>query len=160
LSCGFFYLLFLFPCLISSVGDWMSTIRHTWCGLSANLECKSEMCCTQLAGYAGRKKSPSGHHPTTLSGYIFATTAHIDNGKKNLLSSNISCTSHYNMVNFGILVASLVWGTPANFNGFSSWQRYCTALQYWASAKLCAVEQRAPTIFGRAAITLGIGPYL
>jgi len=21
-----------------------------------------------------------------------------------------------------------VWGTPANFNGFASWQRYCTAL--------------------------------
>ena len=29
-----------------------------------------------------RKKSPSGHHPTTLSGYIFATEACIDNRKK------------------------------------------------------------------------------
>ena len=29
-----------------------------------------------------RKKSPSGHHPTTLSGYIFATKACIDNRKK------------------------------------------------------------------------------
>jgi len=28
------------------------------------------------------KKSPSGHHPTTLSGYIFATKACIDNQKK------------------------------------------------------------------------------
>jgi len=28
------------------------------------------------------KKPPSGHHPTTLSGYIFATKAHIDNWKK------------------------------------------------------------------------------
>jgi len=43
--------------------------------------------------------------------------------------------------------------------GFASWQRYCTVLQQWASAKLCSVEQRAPPIFGRAAITLGIGPY-
>ena len=33
------------------------------------------------------------------------------------------------------------------------------ALQYWASAKLCGVEQRVPPIFGRAAITLGIGPH-
>jgi len=33
---------------------------HTWCGLSANLECRSEMCCTQLAEYTGCKKSPSG----------------------------------------------------------------------------------------------------
>jgi len=32
------------------------------------------------------------------------------------------------------------------------------ALQYWASAKLCSVAQRAPPMFGRAAITLGIGP--
>ena len=31
---------------------------HTWCGLSANLECRSEMCCTRLAKNMGRKKSP------------------------------------------------------------------------------------------------------
>jgi len=62
----------------------------------------------------------SGHHPTTLSGYIFATKACIDNRKK-LLSSNISPTCPHNMVNFGPLAAeinSLVWGTPSNFNGF------------------------------------------
>ena len=29
-----------------------------------------------------RQKSPSGHHRTTLSGYIFATKARIDNRKK------------------------------------------------------------------------------
>jgi len=48
-----------------------------------------------------RQKSPSGHHRTTLSGYIFATTAR--------------------MVNFGLLAAEIglpVCGTPANFNGF------------------------------------------
>ena len=64
--------------------------------------------------------SPSVHHRTTLSGYIFATKARIDN-RKNLLSSNISPTCPYNMVNFGLLVAeitSLVSGIPANFNGF------------------------------------------
>ena len=37
--------------------------------------------------------------------------------------------------------------------------RCCTALELWASAKLCGVEQRAPPVFGRAAITLGIGPH-
>jgi len=31
-----------------------------------------------------RQKSPSGHHPTTLSGYIFATKARIDNWKKHV----------------------------------------------------------------------------
>jgi len=41
--------------------------------------------------------------------------------EKNLLSSNISSTCALNMVNLGPLAAeifSLVWGTPANFNGF------------------------------------------
>ena len=67
-----------------------------------------------------RQKSPSGHHRTNLTGYIFATKARIDNRKKSLLSSNISSRCPY-MVNFGLLAAeivSLVWGTPANFNGF------------------------------------------
>ena len=66
------------------------------------------------------KKSPSVNHRTNFSGYISATKARINNRKK-LLSSNISSTCLHNMVNFGPLAAeivSLVWGTPANFNGF------------------------------------------
>jgi len=50
--------------------------------------------------------------------------------EKNVLHSNISSTCSDNMVNFGLLTVAIcwrVWGTPANFNGFSSWQRYCTA---------------------------------
>jgi len=79
-----------------------------------------------------------------------------------MLSSNISSTCLHNMVNFGPLaaeIALLVWVTPAISTGFACWQRYCTALQYWVSAKLCGIEQRAPTIFRSAAITLGIGPH-
>jgi len=53
------------------------------------------------------KKSPSGHHPTTLSGFIFATKACIDNRENNLLSSNISSTCPRNMVNFGPLLSRL-----------------------------------------------------
>jgi len=30
----------------------------TWCGPGANLECRSEMCCTRLAANAGPKQSP------------------------------------------------------------------------------------------------------
>jgi len=66
------------------------------------------------------KNSPSGHHRTTLSGYIFATTACNDNRKKNL-NSNISSICSHNMVNLSPLAAeiiSLVWGTLANFNRF------------------------------------------
>ena len=115
-------------------------------------------------GCKNSPKSPSGHHRTTLSGYIFATKARIENRKKYLLSSNISSTCPHNMVNFGPgpLAAKIcwrVWGTPANCNGF----RVLTALLHgavvWASAKLCDVEQRAPPIFGRTAVTLGAGPH-
>jgi len=126
MSCGFFFFFLSFflayshPLQIGCLPYF-----HTGCGLSAtaNLGCRSETCCTQLAENTGRKKiaknSPSAHHRTTLSGYIFATKAHIDNQKK-ILNSNISRTRPYNMVNFGPLAAkigSLVWGTPANFNG-------------------------------------------
>jgi len=41
--------------------------------------------------------------------------------EKDLLSSNISSTCSHNMVNVGLLAAEIgpvVWGTPANFNGF------------------------------------------
>ena len=40
---------------------------HTWCGLSANLECMFEMCCTWLAGNAGPKKSPKIRHLGTIA---------------------------------------------------------------------------------------------
>ena len=59
------------------------------------------------------------------------------------------------MVNFGGLAAeivSLVLGTPANFNGF----RVSGSV---TAQPNCGVEQRAPPVFGRAAITLGIGPH-
>ena len=65
--------------------------------------------------------TPSGHHPTTLSGYIFATTI----GKKLVKQQYLP----YMSPQYGELrptsggpvaaeVVSLVWGTPANFNGF------------------------------------------
>jgi len=67
------------------------------------------------------------------------------------------------MVNFGAKTAERTVGefgaAQQNSTGFASWPRYCTVLQQWASAKLCGVEQRAPPIFGRAAIALGIGPH-
>ena len=61
------------------------------------------------------------------------------------------------MVNFGPLAAeivSLVWGTPGNFIGFC----VLTALLH-GTLVVGGVQQRAPPIFGRAAITLGIGPH-
>ena len=76
------------------------------------------------------------------------------------------------MVNFGPLAAeivSLVWGTPAKFNGF----RVLAALLHGTLAVgvsetlrrgtrngITELSQRAPPIFGRAANTLGTGPHI
>jgi len=71
------------------------------------------------------KNSPSGHHRTTLSGYIVATKACIDNRKKNLLKSNVSPTCVHNTVNFCPLATEIcwrVWGTQQISTG-------CTALE-------------------------------
>jgi len=81
-----FFFFFSSPNLSGRRLDVYHTLAHGVCGLSANLECRSEMRCTWLAANTGRKKSPSRHHRTTLSGHIFATKARIDNRKKNLLS--------------------------------------------------------------------------
>jgi len=67
LSCFFFF--YSLPNLSSRRMDVYRTSTHdTWCSPSANLECRSEMCCTRLAGNAGPKKKPSGLHSRTLSG--------------------------------------------------------------------------------------------
>ena len=95
----------------------------TWCGLSANLECRSEICCTRLAENTGRKKVAKIAIWAPSHNFVgrYLRKAHIDNRKKNLLSSSTSCRCPHTMVNFGTLAAeivSLVWGTPANFNRF------------------------------------------
>jgi len=118
------------------------------------------MWCTQLAGNAGCKN----RHLCTIGQLCRAISSQLRHiltiGKKNLLNSNISSTCPHNMVNIGPLTAEIgwrVWGTPANFNGFCILAALLHATLAGASSKLCGTEQRAPPIFGRAAITLGIG---
>jgi len=65
LSC--FFLSSFFPRLISAAADWMLPYFDTWCDPSANLECRSETCCTRLAGNAGPKKSPKSRHLDTIA---------------------------------------------------------------------------------------------
>ena len=82
------------------------------------------MCCLRLAANTGRKKVAKNRHLGTIAQLRRAISSQLRHGStigKNLLSSNISSTCPHNMVNFGPLAAeilSLVWGTPANFNGF------------------------------------------
>ena len=66
------------------------------------------------------------------------------------------------MVNFGPLAAEndpVVWGTPANFNLFCVLTALLHGTLVLGVSALCGVEQRAPPMFGRATITLGIGPH-
>ena len=98
---------------------------YTWCGLSANLGCRSETCCTRLAGNAGSKNDAKNRHLGTIVQLCRAESSQLRHestiGKKNLLNSNISSICLHNMANFGPLAAEICWwvrGTPANFNGF------------------------------------------
>ena len=91
--------------------------------LAARCKCRTQK---------NRQKSPSGHHRTNSSDYL-RNYGTYRQSEKNLLSSNTSSTCPYNVVNFGALAAeilSLVWGTPANFNGF----RVLAALLHTASS--------------------------
>jgi len=86
------------------------------------------MCCTQLAGNAGPKNSPSGHHCTTMSGYIFATKARINNRKKLVKQQ---CLPHMSS-QYGELWPTRsvgMFGAPQHISvGFAYWQHYCMAL--------------------------------
>jgi len=115
-----------FPRIISAVAEWMSLpYFYTWCGLSANLECRSEMCYTRLAGNTWRKNAAKNRHLGTIAQLCRAVSSQLRHlstmGKNYLLSSNTSSTCPRNIVNLGLLTIEIslgVWGTPANFSGF------------------------------------------
>jgi len=124
LPCGFFLLLLsiFFSRLIPAIGDWMSTIYfHTRFGLSANLECMSEMWSTRLAENTGQ----NNRHFCTIAQFcqpVSSQLRHVSTiGKKLVKHRYTSSTCPHNMVNFGLLKAEIcwrVWGTPAYCNGF------------------------------------------
>jgi len=115
---------FFYPHVISAVADWMSTTLYPWCGLSANLECRSEMYCTRPAGNTRRKNDTKNRHLgiiTQLYRAISLPQRHVLTIRKNLLNSNASSTCPHNILSFGPLTAEIgsgVSGTSANFNGF------------------------------------------
>ena len=85
---------------------------HTRCGLSANLGCRSETCCTRLADKAGSKKPPKMRHLGTIAQLCRAISSQlrqVSTIEKNLLSSNMSSRCPHNVVNFGLLAAEICW---------------------------------------------------
>ena len=116
------FLLSFFPCLISAVGDWMSTILPHTHGVAlvriynAGLKNVLHAARWKYRTQKSRQKSPSRHLRTTLSGYIFATKACIDNRKK---TEAPICPPHVLIIwwTYGPLTAEIgltIWGTPTN----------------------------------------------
>ena len=107
------------------------------------------------------QKWPFWHHCTTLSSCIFAAEACIDNRKK-LLNNNISSTCPHNMVNFGLLTAEICWASlrhPCEFQWLSRLGSVTPRHSSGARQPDVAALNRGRHYFGRATITLGIGPH-
>jgi len=122
---------------------------HTWCDLSANLECMSEMCCTRLAEIQDAKIAKnlsSGHHPTTLSGYIFATKACIDNLKNLLRAISPTYVPKYGELwpIIGAEIGLPVWVPQQISRGFACWLRCCNDFAQRFSTKLCMMFWPSP----------------
>jgi len=153
LPCGFYLLLLHLLLLFFLAYSQRSEIGclpyfYTWRGLSANLECRSEMCCMRLDGNTGCKNYAKNRHLHTIAQLYQAVSSqlrHVSTIGKNLLNSNIFSTCLHNMVNFGPLAAeigSTVWGTPADFSGFHFLLRYCSDIAHRRPAKLCMMFGR------------------
>jgi len=128
--CGFFFRLAVYHASTHNVAFDVALVRshHVW--NSANLERRSEMCCTRLTEKIQdtkiTQKWQSAHHCTSLSGYILATKSYIDN-RKRLVKQQYLLKCPHNMVNFGPLMAEIrwrVWDTQQISTGFASWLRY------------------------------------
>ena len=82
------------------------------------------MCCTRIAGNARGKKSPKIRRLGTIAQLCRVMSSqlrHVSTIGKKLVKQQYLPACAHNMVNFGLLAAeivSLVWGTPANLNGF------------------------------------------
>jgi len=70
LPCDFFLSSIFFFYSSPNLSGRRLDVYHTstqWCGPSANLECRSEMCSTRLAGNRGRKNDAKNRHLRTIA---------------------------------------------------------------------------------------------
>jgi len=160
----------LYFCPVSffhAVACWMSTIRPhmmcSWCEFRMQvwnvLHAARWKCRTQ--------KSPKIGHLGTIAQLCWAISSQVSHvstiGKMLVKQQYISPTRPHNMVNFSPLTAEIrsgVWGTPANFNGFHVLASLLHGtLVVGVSQTLRRWTEGAAPIFGRATITLGIGPH-
>jgi len=83
------------------------------------------MCCMPIAGNTGRKNDAKNRHLRTIAQICGATSSQLRHvstiGKKRVKQHYLPHICLQYMVHFGpqaTEIVSLVWGTPANFNGF------------------------------------------
>ena len=125
-SCCGFYLLSIFFFLAWSQRPHIGCLPYfdTWCGASANLECRSETCCAWLAENTGRKKVVKNRHLGTIPQLCRAISSqlrHVSTVGKILVKYQYVLHMSPQYGELGRLAAEIdpvVWGTPANFNGF------------------------------------------
>ena len=123
LSIFFFLSFFLFSLAYSQpsqIGCLLYILHMVW--PKCELKCRSETCCTRLAGNAGpkiTKNSPSAHHCIILSGYSFAIKARIDNRKKHVKQQ---CLLHMSS-QYGELQPASGWDRFVSLGHPSKFQR-------------------------------------
>jgi len=89
-----------------------------------NLICRSETCSAGLAANAGRKKSSKNRHQGTIAQLCRAISSqlrHVSTIGKKLVKQQYLPHTFPQYGELGLLAAEIgpvVWGTPANFNGF------------------------------------------
>ena len=134
-----------------------------WCGLSANLECRSEICCTRLARNAEPKNSPKNCHLGTIAQLCRATSSQLRHvstiGKKFQQQYLLHMSSQY-----GELRPTRGWNRSGSLKHLSynfNWFRVLAALLHDTPVLGVSQTLRRWTEGAtyRAAITLSIGPH-
>ena len=119
-----------------------------------------------LAENTGCKKVAKNHHLGTIAQLCRAISSqrrHVSTIGKKLVKQQyvLHMSPQYGELN-SLLAAEIglpVWGTPPNFNGLRVLAMLLYGSKVVGISQTLRVEQRAPPMFGRATITLGIGPH-
>jgi len=121
---GFFFFFFLSFAYSQRSHIGCLPYFHTWCGLSANLECMCEMCCTRLDENTGRKKSAKKRHLRTipqLCRAIFSQVRHVCIDNRKILVEQ-QCLLHISS-QYGQLRPSSGWDRLAGLEHPSKFQQ-------------------------------------
>jgi len=110
---------------------------YTWCGPSANLECRSEMCWSRLAANTGRKKVAKNRHLGTIAQLrraISSQLRHVSTIKKKLVKQQY------------ILHMSLQYGELRPSSGWDPFVSLGHPSEFQRVFRVCSVTARYSSI--------------